>query len=461
MGLVGLAIPTTQFFENYATVNNINSQFLVAYDREGNYIATPRSELLGKNFFSEEVQRFFNYNADQNNLYHEVFSERRPSYVVYDFGGGERLNTGYPVIINGQPVYFIFVVTPTETIYSQIEGILSRQQTDLFIQRAISVAAIAAIAFFIIRLNSKLKQKVKDRTKSLEESNEKLVRANEKLGAHDRLQREFINIAAHELRTPIVPILTLSEFLYSKTKGGQLQQGKAPEEEKEMLEIILRNANRLHQLTEDILDVTRIESHTLKLREERFNLNNVILNVVDDYRKRIAANGNVKVIHELSNGTIIVEADRRRLTQVISNLFGNAIKFTKEGTVTVTTTIRGKKDLDRDSAKEKGAAAVAAEVVIAVKDTGTGIDPELMPRLFTKFATKSYQGTGLGLFISKSIVEAHGGKMWAENNNKDGSDFNRQHRGATFYFTIPVVAETELGIREEKEAILINDQRQL
>jgi signal transduction histidine kinase len=464
MGLVGLAIPTMQFFENYASVNNIQSQFLVAYDREGNYIATPRSELLGKNFLSEEVQRFFNYNVDQNNLYHEVFSERKPSYAVYDFGG-ERLNTGYPIIVNGQPIYFIFVVTPTETIYSQIESILSKQQSDLFIQRAISVAAIAAIAFFVIRLNSKLKQKVKERTKSLEESNEKLVRANEQLGAHDKLQREFINIAAHELRTPIVPILTLSEVLYSKVKERQqkehMQEEREQEEQKEMLEIILRNANRLHQLTEDILDATRIESKTLKLRKERFNLNNVILNVVDDYRKRIA-NGNVKVIHELANSTIIVEADKRRLTQVISNLFDNAIKFTKEGTVTVTTIVR-RKDLDRDSAKEEE----EEEVVIAVKDTGSGIDPEIMPRLFTKFATKSYQGTGLGLFISKSIVEAHGGKMWAENNNdnnnnnnKDGSDFSRQHRGAAFYFTLPIVDNTELRIREEKEAIIVKDQRQ-
>ena len=460
MGIVGLAIPTMQFFENYASVNNIQSQFLVAYDREGNYIATPRSELLGKNFLSEEVQRFFNYNVDQNNLYHEVFSERKPSYAVYDFGG-ERLNTGYPIIVNGQPIYFIFVVTPTETIYSQIESILSKQQSDLFIQRAISVAAIAAIAFFVIRLNSKLKQKVKERTKSLEESNEKLVKANEQLGAHDKLQREFINIAAHELRTPIVPILTLSEVLYSKVKERQqkehMQVEREQEEQKEMLEIILRNANRLHQLAEDILDVTRIQSNTLKLRKERFNLNNVILNVVDDYRKRIA-NGNVKVIHELANSTTIVDADKRRLTQVISNLFDNAIKFTMEGTVTVTTIVR-RKDLDRDSAKEEE----EEEVVIAVKDTGTGIDSELMPRLFTKFATKSYQGTGLGLFISKSIVEAHGGKMWAENNNnnnKDGSDFNRQHRGAAFYFSLPIVDNTELRIREEKEAIIFKDQRQ-
>jgi signal transduction histidine kinase len=472
IGLVGVAIPTMQFFEKYASVNNIESQFLVAYDREGNYIATPRTELMGKNFFSEEVQNVFNYNANQNELYQQVFSERRPSYAVYDFGGGERLNTGYPIIINGQPVYFIFVVTPTETIYSQIEGILSRQQTDLFMQRAISIVAIAAVAFFVIRLNRKLKQKVKEKTKSLEESNEKLVKSNELLGARDNMQREFINIAAHELRTPIVPILGFSEVLYSKVKERRQKEHRQEElgqlqEQEEMLEIILRNADRLHQLTEDILDVTRIESQTLKLRKERFNMHDLIIDAVEDSRKRIA-NGNVKVVYELANNTTIVEADRRRLRQVISNLLDNAIKFTKEGTITVTTTIR-RKDIESDNGREEEVgrgSASAEEVVISVKDTGSGIDPELMPRLFTKFATKSYRGTGLGLYISKSIIEAHSGRMWAQNNNNNnngfGFDLNRQLRGATFYFTLPVVSKTmtELRTEEKEEAKVINDQRQ-
>nr|MDQ3854620.1 HAMP domain-containing histidine kinase [Thermoproteota archaeon] len=271
---------------------------------------------------------------------------------------------------------------------------------------------------------------------------------NEKLKQADKVQREFINIAAHELRTPIVPILNLSELLYSKIKSRQREQEQEQEEQKEMLQVILRNANRLHQLTEDILDVTRIESHTLTLRKERLNLNDVILNVVEDYRRQIA-NGNLKVMYEPANSssgsarnsTILVEADKRRLTQVISNLLNNAIKFTQEGAVTVSTSmIKRKEDADMEKREGEGK---EEEVVIAVKDIGTGIDPELMPRLFKKFATKSYQGTGLGLFISKSIVEAHGGKMWAENNsnnnNDDNGSNNRKHNGATFYFTLPVV----------------------
>ncbi len=295
----------------------------------------------------------------------------------------------------------------------------------------------------------------------------------EKLKGNEKMQKEFINIAAHELRTPIVPILNLSELLYSNTNGQQRHIQE--EHQKEMLGIILRNANRLHQLTEDILDVTRIESRSLQIRRERFDLNDVILNVIEDYRKQIATgkNGNVKLMYEPANSSasnnndgngnssssisLIVEADRQRLTQVISNLLNNAIKFTQEGTVTVSTSIRKRKNADKDGEvqeeqrgeEEGGGERGGTEVIIAVKDTGTGIDAELMPRLFTKFAAKSYQGTGLGLFISKSIIEAHGGNMWAENNNNKDDHSDEKHNGATFYFTLPVISVnlTERGRR--------------
>jgi two-component system, OmpR family, sensor histidine kinase VicK len=274
---------------------------------------------------------------------------------------------------------------------------------------------------------------------SMFESLWKQTELYEKLKGNEKMQKEFINIAAHELRTPIVPILNLSELLYSNAKEGQQRQIQE-EQQKEMLEIILRNANRLHQLTEDILDVTRIESQILQIRKERFNLNDVILSIVEHYRKQIA-NSNVKMIYESGNGITLIEADRQRMIQVISNLLDNALKFTQEGTVTVST-IERKDDGD-------GAGGGEAEVVVSIKDTGTGIDPELMPRLFTKFATKSYQGTGLGLFISKSIIEAHGGKMWAENNNNNNNSKNRKHEGATFYFTLPVVGMNEQQKAEE------------
>ena len=423
VGIIATAPLTTKFFERYGNILNVNAQFIVALDRDGKYLTAAPPELVGKDFFGEEVQNLMNGNPDVYKLYENAVRSGEPGSAVFDAGFGERFATAYPVVYGPQgQIMTVILSTPTAAIYSEIENALFVQKLQTIIILIAATSAISALIFFILRRNAALERKVEERTSELRT-------ANEELRIHDKVQKEFINIAAHELRTPIVPILNLSELLYSKVllysnvKGEQQEQGQ--EEQREMLEVILRNANRLLQLTEDILDVTRIESHTLKLRKERFNLNDAILDVIEDDRKQIT-NANVKVMYEQGNGITVVEADRRRLTQVISNLLNNAIKFTKEGTVTVTTTVKRKDNGD-----------AGGEIVVAVKDTGTGIDHELMPRLFTKFATKSYQGTGLGLFISKSIIEAHGGKMWAENNNYGDHDI--KHKGATFYFTLPVV----------------------
>jgi signal transduction histidine kinase len=432
---------------------NINTQFIVALDKDAKYLTAAPPQLVGKDFFAEEVQKLTNGNPDVYRLYENAVRFGEPGSAVFDTGVGEHFATAYPVVYGHQgQIMTVILSNPTAAIYSDIENALFVQKLQTIIILTAATSATSALIFFILRRNAALERKVEERTSELRT-------ANEQLRNHDKMQKEFINVAAHELRTPIVPILGFSELLYSNAKGQQRQVQE--EEQKEMLEIILRNANRLHQLTEDILDVTRIESHSLQIRKERFNLNDVILNVIEDYKKQIVNhnNGNVKLIYEPANSgntATLVEADRRRLTQVISNLLNNAIKFTEEGTVTVTTSMIKGKDVGRD--RREGERA-AEEVVIAIKDTGTGIDAELMPRLFTKFATKSYQGTGLGLFIAKSIVEAHGGKMWAENNNK-GSDSDRKHKGATFYFTLPVVSMTELRMGEEKEVRVVNDQRQ-
>ena len=231
----------------------------------------------------------------------------------------------------------------------------------------------------------------------------------EQLKINDKMQKEFINIAAHELRTPVQPILSLSEILQSDISNNAKQQ--------EFLDAIVRNAKRLQRLTENILDITRIESHSLELRKERFSLNENIRNVINDMNNQaVLRNNNNKTVSILfePKQDIIVEADKVRIYGVISNLLKNAIHFTNEGTIHI-------------AAAEK---MDYNEVIVSVKDTGEGIDPEIFPRLFTKFTTSSVTGTGLGLFISKSIVEAHGGKIWAQNNS-DGI-------GATFYFSLPL-----------------------
>ena len=444
-GIITTAPFTTQFFERYGNILNINTQFIVALDKDAKYLTAAPPQLVGKDFFAEEVQKLTNGNPDVYRLYENAVRFGEPGSAVFDTGVGEHFATAYPVVYGRQgQIMTVILSNPTAAIYSDIENALFVQKLQTIIILTAATSATSALIFFILRRNAALERKVEERTSELRT-------ANEQLRNHDKMQKEFINVAAHELRTPIVPILGFSELLYSNAKGQQRQVQE--EEQKEMLEIILRNANRLHQLTEDILDVTRIESHSLQIRKERFNLNDVILNVIEDYKKQIANhnNGNVKLIYEPANSIIsgnkknrnsissitLIQADRQRLIQVISNLLENAIKFTEKGTVTVSASIIKRKDIESDRGEGGGGKAAEGEVVIAVKDTGTGIDAELMPRLFTKFAAKSYQGTGLGLYISKSIIEAHGGKMWAENN--DDNDSDTKHNGATFYFTLPVV----------------------
>jgi signal transduction histidine kinase len=177
------------------------------------------------------------------------------------------------------------------------------------------------------------------------------------------------------------------------------------------VDVISRNAKRLQRLTEDILDITRIESQSLNLKKEIFNLNEIIMSILAEYESRTGSKNNVKITFA-SKGDFIVQGDRGRLAQVLSNFIHNATKFTQEGNI----------DISLERLRD------GKDVILSVKDTGSGIDPDIMPRLFTKFATKSHIGTGLGLYISKSIIEAHGGRIWAENNS-DGT-------GATFSFSL-------------------------
>jgi signal transduction histidine kinase len=239
------------------------------------------------------------------------------------------------------------------------------------------------------------------------------------------MQEEFINIAAHELRTPIQPIIGLSEVLRSR-KRGDTEKVEGQIQENELLDVIIRNAKKLGRLSQDILDITKIESQSLLLKKEKFNLNQMILNAVADSRNQITKenkDNNVRLdLVFKGDADIYIEADKSRINQVLSNLLVNAIKFTKEGTITITTEKKQESDYYNHSSREV--------VVVAIKDSGTGVHAEVLPKLFTKFTSGSQGGTGLGLFISRSIIEAHGGKIWGGN--------NPDCRGATFSFSLPL-----------------------
>ena len=230
----------------------------------------------------------------------------------------------------------------------------------------------------------------------------------EQLKTHDKMQKEFINIASHEMKTPTQAIIGYTDLIH-----------KHPEKREDMMQSISRNAVRLQRLTNDILDVTRIDSHTLNLHKEQFNIGNLLAYIVQDYVGYIEKeNQNVKLFYNFKqdvNDPLPIDADEDRITQVISNLLNNAIKFTskkREGVISV-------------SAERK-----KEEVIVSIKDTGEGINPEILPRLFTKFATRSFSGYWFRLIYFKKYCRSSWGKMWAEN-NPDGE-------GATFTFTLPL-----------------------
>ena len=243
----------------------------------------------------------------------------------------------------------------------------------------------------------------------------------EKLKRSEELQKQFISIASHELRNPIQPIIGLTEILRSKATD---------KEQQELMEIVINNAKKLKQITEDVLDVTRIESQSLLLHKEYFNLNKMVQSIISEFiihsKERKQSQEQFKDspgIELVFKEDIFISADKSRINQLISNILNNAVKFTngdedEEGDIDSKITIAIKKEDNL--------------VVVSIKDNGKGIDPEIFPRLFEKFVTKSKGGgNGLGLYISKNIIEAHGGHIYAHN-NKDG-------KGATFGFSLPIV----------------------
>jgi signal transduction histidine kinase len=243
---------------------------------------------------------------------------------------------------------------------------------------------------------------------SMFESLWKQAELYEELKRNEKMQKEFINTAAHELRTPVQPILGMAELIELGFEGGNART----EISKDDIDLILRNAKRLERLSSDVLETARIESHSLRLNKERFSLKEVIFGLIRDAENQIV--DQLVTIQYNPKKDIVVYADKGRISQVISNILDNAIKFTHKGKITISAHVNNNN----------------TEVIVVIRDEGTGIDNEISSRLFTKFATKSEKGTGLGLYISKSIVEAHGGKIWAKNNIDD--------KGATFGFSLPL-----------------------
>jgi len=388
-------------------------------DRDGVIVYAREPSLVGKNYLSTEFQSLVS--EDIKNSYNEIINSS-----LRDRNGGvndiELPNTDsivtmayQPVRIGNEHLWTLYVSVP-HSLATEV-GVLIDQLSTFSTIVVITTACVAVfISFIVLSWNRRLENAIKSRTSqlkeinnSLGETNRRLAVANKQLKIHDRMQKEFINVAAHELRTPIMPIL--GEAQYIERQFMATKQLVAVDNEQ--VQSIMRNARRLVRLASDILDVTRIESKSLRINKRSFDLDIVIRSVLEDTKNALRADeerSNQVLLQYDSIGSILVFADKGRIYQVIYNLLANSVKFTHEGYIRVV--------VERNS----------HEIIVSVVDSGKGIDSDFMTRLFTKFSTKSETGTGLGLFICKSIIEAHGGKIWA-NNNSGG-------KGSTFSFTL-------------------------
>lgn len=431
VGLIGISIPTLDLVERYGNVLDATRLRLVFYDKNATLLAgypLPNS-IIGKSMFSSENQKIISEYGRPlvNDLFRKIISGQ--AYTTeFDIGDGPRLVSGSPIYIGAYSAYFLNIATPFSQILSPVQDLL---HTELLLNVIVLLAFTATMGYLIFIMSqwgNKMNREVKKRTqeiqvanKSLSEkaiemqklntdlndANQKIKIAYENLKKHDKLQKEFVNIVAHELRTPVQSIMGFVEMMDLN-----------PENRPKYMERLKHNTARLERLTADTLDIARIESGTFRLSKEKSNLKELIKNAIDDLTFTIhnsKRNNKLAVIYGKENEDLYINIDKSRIAQVLSNLLSNADKFTKNGDILVKVT-----KLNREK-----------EIEVKVIDNGQGIDKEILPKLFEKFVTKSDIGTGIGLYISKQIVLAHGGRIWGKNNENG--------KGAEFGFSLPYI----------------------
>jgi signal transduction histidine kinase len=345
-------------------------------------------------------------------------SANEPSSLDVMLDGNKMSLLSEPIYLGDEHVWTLYVLAPH--LLTHDVNTLFDIQNNFSSLMIILIGVISfVIAMIILLWNKGLEEVVSQRTADLTKTNNFLLAANERLKVHDQMQKEFLNIASHEMKTPTQTILLHSNLLSINPNLGH-----------DSIEAIIRNAMRLQKLVNDILDITRIESKSLKLNKERLNLNEIIVPILEEHSSQLDS-GKLTIQYN-ADDSIYVYADKARITQVLSNLINNAIKFTKQGFISVNT-----KQIGTDC------------ILLSITDTGIGIDPEVFPRIFDKFVTKSEHGIGLGLYISKRIIEAHGGKICAHNNNDPKKDcpFSSYHQlmnnGSTLSLTLSTSDQKE------------------
>ena len=391
-----------------ANISLVNSNGLVILKGTPEYfginLLDPTAKSLSEQFITD--------NNNESNLIEEIRSALLNSrtFSIDVVASGQHLTVAYsPVLVDGKHLLTIILALP-HIPEASVENLV-------LLQRNFGVAAMVTIGVIAFGIFYGVTNWHKEMRKQVQKHKLELQETAEKLAIIDQGQKEFIDIAAHEFRTPIQSVLGYSEFIRSSLVNFN-----------DYFENLFKNAKRLEKLTNDMLDVSKIDSEIFDLSMIDFDLNDAIKKIVDSHEKE-ALDKKVKIIFEPKkeeNKTI--NADEAKIQQVIDNLLSNALDFTKNGTIIIKVYDLSIRSDDKDNSTSQ------ESIAIEVKDTGWGINEEIMSRLFEKFSRRSDSGAGLGLYIAKKIVDMHGGKIWAQN--------NRGARGATFTFTLPLNEKT-------------------
>ena len=390
---------------------------------------SPRSEFIGKNFMSPDIQKVIDKSGVYNRIIKNLLNGNEDQ-GLHTTDLGERYNTAFPIFVDGTMVYGLAVVTPTNSIYQNMNEIMYNDR----IQSAIllfSMSAGVIIVFILLRNWSKdLDNEVKKRTTDLNKANQRLGIINEKLVASEKAKEEFISMVSHELRTPLMPIKAYASMLLKPKYSGEINQ-----KQKKAVEAILRNVTKMERLVGDVLDVYRLEMDNLKLSLQDITIKTLLEDAVSEFeqitktqegKKIIQLNSELKVSESLK-----IRCDPQWINQVLGNLIKNSVDFVPADNGKVN--LRMEYDNDQQYNNQK-TTKNANNILITVEDNGPGIPSDKVDSMFSKFyqidtsLTRKHGGTGLGLVICKGIIESHGGNIWIDRDFKGG---------ASFKFTLP------------------------
>ncbi len=419
-----MLVPTNRFFSHYGNIHNITSGYLLAFDKNGTVLATPRSQFIGKSVFGPEIQQFFDHNPIYNRVVKDAIILGSLDKGVYDIPSGQYLITIDPVKLDGNTVYAIGVVTPTSLIYSTINRGMSSLNEDITLLYLFITIILIALIVLLLRWQKDLKNEVHSRTNELQKVNQKLASLNKELISSEKTKKEFIFMVSHELRTPIMPIKIYANLLLRPKYIGSINS-----KTERAIKSILRNVISIEHIVNDVLDIYRLGVNKFEIFKVCVDIRNLFKQVKDDFKSIIENDGkniDLNIDFKISDKESKICCDPHRIKQVLGNLIKNSIDFvpTNGGMITIRV----------EQYKNKSENDLSDKLLFTVEDNGTGIPYEKISELFNKFyqidasITRKYGGTGLGLVIYKGIIESHGGMIWIEKDYK---------KGVSIKFTLP------------------------